>query len=48
MLKALRGFQQLGISRVSLEVTSANKGAVRLYESLGFCLVKTLFREVDL
>jgi ribosomal protein S18 acetylase RimI-like enzyme len=48
MLKALREFQKLGIFRVSLEVTSANQAAVRLYESLGFRLVKTLFRKVDL
>ncbi len=48
MLKALRGFQQLGITRVSLEATAVNQGAVQLYESLGFRLVKTLFREVDL
>jgi ribosomal protein S18 acetylase RimI-like enzyme len=48
MLKALRGFQQVGITRVSLEVTAANTGAVQLYESLGFRAVKTLFREVDL
>lgn len=48
MLKALRGFQQLGIVRVSLEVTSANQAAIRLYESLGFRLLKTLFRQVDL
>ena len=48
MLKALRGFQQLGITRVSLEVTADNQEAVRLYESLGFRLTKTLFRQVDL
>ena len=48
MLKALRGFQQIGITRVSLEVTADNQGAVQLYESLGFRLMKTLFREVDL
>ena len=48
MLKALRGFQQMGITRVSLEVTADNQGAVQLYESLGFRLMKTLFREVDL
>ena len=47
MLKAMRGFQQLGITRVSLEVTADNQGAVQLYESLGFRLTKTLFREVD-
>ncbi len=48
MLKALHGFQQIGITRVSLEVTADNQGAVQLYESLGFRLMKTLFREVDL
>ena len=47
MLKALRGFQEVGLNQVSLEVTAANESAVRLYLSLGFRLTKTLFREVD-
>lgn len=45
---ALTGFQQAGVSRVYLEVTAQNDGAVRLYKRLGFRRTKTLFKAVDL
>ncbi|HEX4414947.1 MAG TPA: GNAT family N-acetyltransferase [Lacipirellulaceae bacterium] len=45
---ALAGFQQMGISRVYLEVTAQNDGAVRLYRRLGFRRTKTLFKAVEL
>jgi ribosomal protein S18 acetylase RimI-like enzyme len=45
---ALAGFQQIGMSRVYLEVTAQNDGAVRLYKRLGFRRTKTLFKAVEL
>jgi len=45
---ALNGFQQVGLSRVYLEVTAQNDGAVRLYKRLGFRRTKTLFKAVEL
>jgi ribosomal protein S18 acetylase RimI-like enzyme len=48
ILAALAGFQQMGLSRVYLEVTAQNDGAVRLYKRLGFRRTKTLFKAVEL
>lgn len=48
ILAALWGFQQSGITRVYLEVTAQNDGAVRLYKRLGFRRTKTLFKAVEL
>lgn len=45
---ALAGFEQVGLSRVYLEVTAQNDGAVRLYKRLGFRRTKTLFKAVEL
>jgi hypothetical protein len=47
LLASLRGFQASGIPHVSLEVTAANQPALRLYESLGFQLTKTLYRSIN-
>ena len=44
---ALRGFRQAGISRVYLEVTAENIGAIRLYRRLGFITVKTVYKAVE-
>lgn len=48
LFAALAGFQQVGITRVCLEVTAQNDGAVRLYKRLGFRRTKTLFKAVEL
>jgi ribosomal protein S18 acetylase RimI-like enzyme len=48
VLQSLYGFRQAGITRVYLEVTAENGPAVGLYRSLGFQLVRTLFKAVDL
>jgi GNAT superfamily N-acetyltransferase len=48
LLAALSGFQQTGMTRVYLEVTAQNDGAVRLYKRLGFRRTKTLFKAVEL
>jgi ribosomal protein S18 acetylase RimI-like enzyme len=47
VLRCLAGFQSVGVTRVQLEVTAANRHAVELYRSLGFSLAHTSYREVD-
>ena len=44
---ALCGFRASGLTHISLEVTAANVTAVRLYQSLGFLVTKTLYRSVE-
>lgn len=44
---ALAGFQQVGLRRVSLNVTAQNESAVALYRHYGFRRVKTLYRSVE-
>jgi len=48
VIAALHGFQQQGLPKAYLEVTAQNKGAVRLYQRLGFRRTKTLYRAVEL
>lgn len=45
---ALHGFQAAGIKFVTLEVTSQNTGAVRLYQRLGFRTLRTVFKSVEI
>lgn len=45
--RALDGFWQSGLDRVSLEVTAENEGAIRLYHRLGFRIVKTVFKAAE-
>ncbi len=47
MQHALRGFWQRGLSRVYLEVTADNQGAIRLYRRMGFDAIKTVFKAVE-
>ena len=47
LFKALEGFRQVGLTRVYLEVTAENRGAIRLYRRLGFCVVKTVFKAAE-
>ena len=44
--RALLGFQQVGLSRVYLEVTADNTIAIRLYERLGFLRTRTSYKAV--
>ena len=44
---SLRGFQNAGIKIVTLEVTAKNTGAIRLYERLGFQILRTVFKAVE-
>lgn len=46
VLKALDGFRRARMRRVVLEVTAANQPAVDLYRSVGFRLVRTMFKEL--
>ena len=47
LLHALQGFRTAGVTRVFLEVTSQNEGAIRLYRRVGFTTVKTVFKSVE-
>lgn len=44
VLKSLHGFCEAGNRRVVLEVTASNSTAVELYLSLGFRVVRTMYR----
>lgn len=44
VLQSLHGFLKRGVKTVSLEVTAQNTKAVRLYHSIGFRIVKTLYK----
>lgn len=43
----LRGFQEAGVEYVRLEVTAHNTGAFRLYERLGFKVLKVVFKSAE-
>ena len=45
---SLRGFQQTGRKFVTLEVTAHNTGACRLYERLGFRVLRTVYKSVEI
>jgi len=47
LFRALEGFRQAGLSRVYLEVTAQNDGAIRLYHRLGFTMVRTVFKAAE-
>ncbi|MBQ3389079.1 MAG: GNAT family N-acetyltransferase [Thermoguttaceae bacterium] len=46
LMKGLEGFYRAGIRKVTLEATGGNVPAVRLYETSGFHLYQTLYKEV--
>jgi hypothetical protein len=47
MCRALCGFRQVGLTRAFLEVTADNRGAIDLYQRLGFAVVKTVFKATE-
>ena len=47
VIKSLSGFRDFGLKRVYLEVTAINELAVNLYKSIGFQLVRTMYRTVE-
>ena len=46
--QAMRGFYQYGLHRAMLEVTADNRGAVRLYNRIGFQPVKTVYKPAEI
>ena len=48
MDQCLRGFQEAGVRFVTLEVTSHNTGAMRLYQRLGFEVLKTVYKSAEI
>jgi GNAT superfamily N-acetyltransferase len=44
---ALQGFRRAGLTRVYLEVTAQNDGAIRFYRRMGFVTVKTVYKAVE-
>lgn len=46
LLQAMHGFRSAGLTRCMLEVTAENEGAIRLYRSLGFRRVRTVYKAV--
>jgi len=47
MLKSLEGFRAARLKKVYLEVTADNEPAVKLYESLGFEITRTMYKAVE-
>ena len=47
LLQSLEGFRKAGLRRAFLEVTAQNDGAIRLYERLGFCKARTVYKAVE-
>ena len=47
LIRALEGFQRAGLRRAFLEVTAQNQGAIRLYQRLGFCKARTVYKAVE-
>lgn len=45
---SLAGFHSQGIKFVTLEVTSHNVGAIRLYRRLGFKIMRTVYKSAEL
>ena len=46
--KSLVGFHSQGIKFVTLEVTSYNVGAIRLYRRMGFKIMRTVYKSAEL
>lgn len=47
VLQALHGFRAARLRRVYLEVTADNLPAVELYRSIGFCVLRTMYKAVE-
>ena len=45
--KSLEGFQSFGAKIVTLEVTTQNEAAIRLYQRLGFTIQKTVYKSIN-
>ena len=47
LYRSFEGFLRRGVTRVHLEVTAQNLGAVRLYRRIGFTTIKTVFKPAE-
>jgi len=47
LYRSFEGFLRTGVTRVHLEVTAQNLGAVRLYRRVGFTTIKTVFKPAE-
>lgn len=47
LLQSLHGFVRCGLGRAILEVTAQNEGAIRLYRSVGFRCIKTVYKATE-
>lgn len=47
VIQCLHGFRHIGIPRVSLEVTADNQMAIHLYKTIGFRVVRTMYRNAE-
>lgn len=47
LMRAARGFRAAGLSRIHLEVTTANTSAVRLYERIGFRRAQVVYKACE-
>jgi ribosomal protein S18 acetylase RimI-like enzyme len=48
LTSALLGFQQTDHVAATLEVTAKNTAAIRLYQRIGFCIQRIVYRSVEL
>ncbi len=48
LARAIEGFRKLGLRTASLEVTAENAGAIKLYQRVGFEIVRTVYKSVEL
>ncbi len=46
--RAAAGFQAAGLDKMHLEVTTANTGAIRLYEQIGFRRAKVVYKACEI
>ncbi|MCM2372243.1 GNAT family N-acetyltransferase [Rhodopirellula sp. ICT_H3.1] len=48
LVRAAAGFQAAGLDKMHLEVTTANTGAIRLYEQVGFRRAKVVYKACEI
>ncbi|MEM9413670.1 MAG: N-acetyltransferase [Planctomycetota bacterium] len=48
LIRSLIGFRSMGLETVTLEVTSKNESALRLYEGIGFSIDEIVYKHADL